>query len=79
MTEQWNDNLPIYRQIRDRVARLIMDGTFPAGNAIPSVRAVASESQVNHLTVGKAYQELVDEGGAGNASRTRHVCKRWRS
>ena len=62
MTEQWNDNLPIYRQIRDRVARLIMDGTFPAGNAIPSVRAVASESQVNHLTVGKAYQELIDEG-----------------
>lgn len=62
MTEQWNDNLPIYRQIRDRVARLIMDGSFAEGEAIPSVRAVAAESQVNHLTVGKAYQELVDEG-----------------
>lgn len=62
MTEQWNDNLPIYRQIRDRVARLIMDGSFAEGAAIPSVRAVAAESRVNHLTVGKAYQELVDEG-----------------
>lgn len=62
MPEHWNDNLPIYRQIRDRVARLIMDGSFKEGEAIPSVRAVASESQVNHLTVGKAYQELVDEG-----------------
>ncbi len=62
MTEQWNENVPIYRQIRDRVARLIMDGSFAEGEAIPSVRAVAAESQVNHLTVGKAYQELVDEG-----------------
>jgi GntR family transcriptional regulator len=62
MTEQWNDNSPIYRQIRDRVARLIMDGSFPEEDAIPSVRAVAAESRVNHLTVGKAYQELVDQG-----------------
>lgn len=62
MPEHWNENLPIYRQIRDRVARLIMDGSFQEGEAIPSVRAVAAESQVNHLTVGKAYQELVDEG-----------------
>lgn len=62
MSEHWNDNVPIYRQIRDRVARAIMDGSFKEGEAVPSVRAVAAESKVNHLTVGKAYQELVDEG-----------------
>lgn len=39
-----------------------MDGSFTEGEAVPSVRAVASEYQINHLTVGKAYQELVDIG-----------------
>ncbi|MEO0367379.1 MAG: GntR family transcriptional regulator [Pseudomonadota bacterium] len=62
MTDNWNDNTPIYRQIRDRVVRAIMDGSFVEGDSIPSVRSVAAESKVNHLTVGKAYQELVDEG-----------------
>lgn len=62
MTIEWNDKQPIYRQLRDMVAQRIMDGTFPEGEAIPSVRQVASDYQINHLTVGKAYQELVDEG-----------------
>ncbi|TGD73922.1 GntR family transcriptional regulator [Mangrovimicrobium sediminis] len=62
MTVEWNDKQPIYRQLRDLVAQRIMDGTFPEGEAVPSVRQVASDYQINHLTVGKAYQELVDEG-----------------
>jgi len=62
VTVEWNDKLPIYRQLRDLVAQRIMDGTFPEGEAIPSVRQVAADYQINHLTVGKAYQELVDEG-----------------
>lgn len=62
MSDNWNNNTPIYRQIRDRVAKSIMNGNLSEGEAIPSVRSVASESKVNHLTVGKAYQELVDEG-----------------
>ena len=62
MTIEWSDKLPIYRQLRDMVAERIMDGTFPEGEAVPSVRQVASDYQINHLTVGKAYQELVDAG-----------------
>ena len=62
MTIEWSDKLPIYRQLRDMVAERIIDGTFPEGEAVPSVRQVASDYQINHLTVGKAYQELVDAG-----------------
>lgn len=62
MQDNWNDNQPIYRQLRDRVAGLVLDGTFIEGEAIPSVRHVASEFHINHLTVSKAYQELVEDG-----------------
>jgi GntR family transcriptional regulator len=62
MPENWNDDQPIYKQLRERVAGLIMSGSFKEGDSIPSVRNVAAESRVNHLTVAKAYQELVDEG-----------------
>jgi len=60
--QQWNDDQPIYRQLRDRMVGLIMEGAYLEGDAIPSVRAVSSEYQINHITVSKAYQELVDEG-----------------
>jgi GntR family transcriptional regulator len=59
---EWNDSQPIYRQLRDLVLERIMDGSFAEGDAVPSVRQVAADYQINHLTVGKAYQELVDEG-----------------
>ncbi|VUD53014.1 HTH-type transcriptional repressor YtrA [Thalassocella blandensis] len=62
MQEQWKDDQPIYRQLRDRMIGLIMEGAYHEGEAIPSVRAVSAEFQINHLTVSKAYQELVDEG-----------------
>lgn len=62
MQEIWNDDQPIYKQLRDKVAGLIIDGAFCEGEAIPSVRQVSAEYQINHLTVSKAYQELVDEG-----------------
>ncbi len=62
MTFEWNDSQPIYRQLRDLVVERIMDGSFPEGEAVPSVRQVATDYQINHLTVGKAYQELVDAG-----------------
>lgn len=62
MTETWDDKSPIYRQLKERVAGLIMDGTFLEGEAIPSVRQVSSDFKINHLTVSKAYQELVDAG-----------------
>lgn len=62
MTEIWKDDQPIYRQLHERMLGLIMQGVYTEGEAIPSVRQVASDLRINHLTVGKAYQELVDMG-----------------
>jgi GntR family transcriptional regulator len=61
MDREWNDNQPIYRQIRDRVVAMILDGVLKEGDPLPSVRNVAAEYRVNPLTVLKGYQELVDE------------------
>jgi len=58
---EWNDSQPIYRQIRDRVVALILDGALNEGDPLPSVRTVAAEYRVNPLTVLKGYQQLVDE------------------
>ena len=59
---EWSDGQPIYRQLRDLVIQRVLDGSFPEGEAIPSVRQVATDYRINHLTVGRAYQELVDMG-----------------
>ena len=61
MDANWNDNQPIYRQLRDRMVALILEGTLQEGDALPSVRAVAANYRVNPLTVLKGYQQLVDE------------------
>ena len=61
MDLEWNDGQPIYRQLRDRVVAMILDGVLKEGDPLPSVRNVAAEYRVNHLTVLKGYQELVDE------------------
>jgi GntR family transcriptional regulator len=58
---EWNDGQPIYRQLRDRVAAMILDGVLGEGDPLPSVRQVAAEHRVNHLTVLKGYQQLADE------------------
>jgi GntR family transcriptional regulator len=62
MDREWNDNQPIYRQLRDRVVAMILEGMLKEGDPLPSVRNVAAENRVNPLTVLKGYQELVDEG-----------------
>jgi GntR family transcriptional regulator len=61
MEREWNDSQPIYRQLRDRVVAMILDGVLKEGDPLPSVRNVAAEYRVNPLTVLKGYQELVDE------------------
>jgi|SRR5262245_11978344 len=61
MDREWNDNQPIYRQLRDRVVAMILDGVLKEGDPLPSVRAVAADYRLNPLTVLKGYQELVDE------------------
>ena len=61
MDREWNDSQPIYRQLRDRVVDMILDGLLKDGDPLPSVRNVAAEFRVNPLTVLKSYQELVDQ------------------
>jgi GntR family transcriptional regulator len=61
MDREWNDGLPIYRQLRDRVVAMILDGVLNEGDPLPSVRTVAAEYRVNPITVLKGYQQLVDE------------------
>ncbi|MEL6368354.1 MAG: GntR family transcriptional regulator [Pseudomonadota bacterium] len=61
MDPKWNDDLPIYRQLRDRVVMMLLEGVLTDGDALPSVRSVAAEYRLNPLTVLKGYQELVDE------------------
>lgn len=59
---KWNDEQPIYRQLREKIAASILSGAFKENEPLPSVRQVSSEYQINHITVSKAYQELVDMG-----------------
>jgi GntR family transcriptional regulator len=61
MDPEWNADQPIYRQVRDRVVAMILDGVLKEGDPLPSVRTVAAEYRVNPLTVLKGYQQLVDE------------------
>jgi GntR family transcriptional regulator len=62
MDSHWNDSQPIYRQLRDKVVEMILEGALADGDALPSVRNVAAEFTLNPLTVLKGYQQLVDEG-----------------
>ena len=62
MDPQWDDSVPIYRQLRDRVVAMILEGALKEGDPLPSVRSVAAEFTLNPLTVLKGYQQLVDEG-----------------
>ena len=59
---QWSDGAPIYRQLKDRVIAMMLDGLLKPGEALPSVRQVAADYQLNPITVSRAYQERADEG-----------------
>jgi GntR family transcriptional regulator len=58
---QWSDGAPIYRQLKERVIAMMLDGVLKPGDALPSDRQVAAEYQLNPITVSRAYQELADE------------------
>lgn len=60
-TMNWTDSAPIYRQLREHIKAMILDGALKEGDALPSVRQVSADFQLNPITVSKAYQELVDE------------------
>ena len=61
MSDRWDDNQPIYWQLRERTVAAILDGTLAEGEPLPSVRQVAVDFHINPLTVSKAYQSLVDD------------------
>jgi len=61
MSGDWHDNSPIYRQLKTRVVEMMLDGLLKPGDALPSVRQIAAEFQLNPITVSRAYQELADE------------------
>ena len=61
MSTDWHDNSPIYRQLKEKVVGMVLDQVLKPGDALPSVRQVAADFQLNPITVSRAYQELVDE------------------
>ncbi|MFA0442706.1 GntR family transcriptional regulator [Vibrio sp. 10N.222.51.C12] len=58
----WHDRQPIFRQLADQITQQILQGIWQEGDALPSVRSISSDMKINHLTVMKGYQLLVDEG-----------------
>ncbi len=62
MTTQWKNDQPIYLQLKEQILAMIIDGVLNEGEALPSVRKVAADYQINPITASKAYAELVDEG-----------------
>ncbi len=61
MSTEWSNNTPIYRQLKERMVSMLLDGLLKPGDALPSVRQIAADFQLNPITVSRAYQELVDE------------------
>lgn len=57
-----NIDLPVHIRLREMIAEGIVDGTYPEGALLPSVRSLAVREQANPLTVAKAYQHFQDEG-----------------
>lgn len=62
MNKDWHDDLPIYKQLIAKLKKAILSDMYPEGTALPSVRAISAQLKINHITVSKAYHELVDEG-----------------
>ena len=60
MSHDWNNNAPIYRQLKDRIIAMLLDGLLKPGDPLPSVRQIAADFQLNPITVSRAYQELAD-------------------
>ncbi|EGQ8945518.1 TPA: GntR family transcriptional regulator [Vibrio parahaemolyticus] len=58
----WHDRQPIFRQLADQITQQILQGVWKEGEALPSVRNISADMKINHLTVMKGYQLLVDEG-----------------
>jgi len=62
MSVIWNDSEPIYRQLKERIVTMLLEGAIKPGEQLPSVRQIAADFQLNPITVSRTYQELADEG-----------------
>lgn len=71
----WHDRQPIFRQLADQITQQILQGVWKEGEALPSVRSISADLKINHLTVMKGYQLLVDEGLVEKKTWPRHVCR----
>lgn len=58
----YTSDTPIYLQLRNEIVKGIASGQFKYGEALPTVRTLAKELQVNNMTVNKAYSLLKQEG-----------------
>ena len=58
----FNETQPIFVQIRQRIAAMILSESAKEGEALPSVRSIAADLSVNPLTVTRAYDSLVNLG-----------------
>jgi GntR family transcriptional regulator len=74
MDPQWTENAPIYRQLRDRVVAMILEGVLKEGDPLPSVRNVAAEFRINPLTVKRSSKmseaDFSETNGRGLAQRS---------
>lgn len=62
MSLHWNEKEPIYIQLKDKIREMVLTGKLKAGESLPSVRQIASDYQLNPITVSKSWQLLADEG-----------------
>ena len=71
----YRDPRPIYEQVRDGLRRLIVSGTLPLGEKLPSVRELSTQLTINPNTIQRAYRELETEGYICSvAGRGSYVC-----
>ncbi len=57
-----SSGLPVWIQIKNRIAYLIGSGAFVPGDRLPTVRALAVDLDISYNTVNRAYMDLEREG-----------------
>lgn len=57
-----SSGLPVWIQVKNRLAYLIGTGAFAAGDRLPTVRSLAIDLDISYNTVNRAYMDLEREG-----------------
>ncbi len=58
----YSERRPIYEQVAEKIAELIIRGVLPPESQLPSVRSLAMDLSINPNTIQRAYQELERKG-----------------